>query len=211
MPIMDGYEATRRIRKSLQPEIPIVALTADAMPPARERCLSEGMNDYLAKPLELPRLSEVLARWMPAARVPNPARPPSREIAGPEVSIFDEESLLRRLMGDRQLAGVVLHGFLDDVPCQLENLRKLLSEGDASGVRLQAHALKGAAATAGAEALRKTAHTLEKAANTGHLDPCIGLVTRAAEEFEQFQHTLEKTGWMELQKAPVVLRMTNND
>ena len=211
MPIMDGYEATRRIRKSLQPEIPIVALTADAMPPARERCLSEGMNDYLAKPLELSRLAEVLARWMPAVRVPNPARPPSGETAGPEVFIFDEESLLRRLMGDRQLAGAVLHGFLDDVPRQLKNLRKLLSEEDASGVRLQAHALKGAAATAGAEALRKTAHTLEKAGNTGHLDPCPELVARAVEEFEQFQHTLEKTGWMELQKAPVVLRMTNDD
>jgi PAS domain S-box-containing protein len=211
MPVMDGYEAARRIRKSLQPDIPIVALTADALSSARERCLSEGMNDYLAKPLELPRLAEVLAKWMPAARAPNPARTPSGGIAGPEVSIFDAESLLRRLMGDRQLAGVVLHGFLDDVPCQLKNLRKLLSEEDVSGVRLQAHALKGAAATAGAEALRKIARALEEAGGTGHLDLCFGLVARAVEEFEQFKHTLEKTGWVELQKAPVVLRMTNDD
>jgi len=180
------------------------------MSSARERCLNEGMNDYLAKPLELPRLAEVLAKWMPEARALSPAHP-SEGTAGPDISIFDEESLLRRLIGDRQLAGAVLHGFLEDVPRQLKNLSKLLSEGDASGVRLQAHALKGAAATAGAEALRKTADTLEKAGGTEHLDPCFELVARAVEEFEQFKDTLEKAGWVELQKAPMVLRMTNDD
>jgi PAS domain S-box-containing protein len=75
MPVMDGYEATRRIRKSLQMGIPVVALTADAMSSARERCLNEGMNDYLAKPLELPRLAEALAKWMPADRAPNQVYP----------------------------------------------------------------------------------------------------------------------------------------
>jgi PAS domain S-box-containing protein len=211
MPVMDGYEATRRLRKLLQSDIPVVALTADAMSSARERCLNEGMNDYLAKPLELPRLAEVLAKWMPVARSPNQVHPHSGETAGSEVSIFDADSLLRRLMGDRQLAGVVLRGFLDDIPHQLKNLRKLLSEGDAPGVRLQAHAIKGAAATAGAEALRKIAHALEQAGGMGHLDPCYGLVARAVDEFELFKHTLENTEWVELQLAPVVLRMTNDD
>jgi PAS domain S-box-containing protein len=211
MPVMDGYEATRRLRKSLQLDIPVVALTANAMSPARERCLNEGMNDYLAKPLELPRLAEVLAKWMPAARAPNQENPPSGETVRPDISIFDAESLLRRLIGDRQLAGVVLRGFLDDIPHLLKDMRKLLSEGDASGVRLQAHAIKGAAATAGAEALRKIAHDLEQAGGTGHLDPCSGLVACAVEEFELFKHTLENTEWVELQLAPVALRMTNDD
>jgi PAS domain S-box-containing protein len=211
MPVMDGYEATRRLRKLLRSDIPVVALTADAMSSARERCLNEGMNDYLAKPLELPRLAEVLAKWMPVARSPNQVHPHSGETAGSEVSIFDADSLLRRLMGDRQLAGVVLRGFLDDVPHQLKNLRKLLAVGDAYGIRLQAHALKGAAATAGAETLRKIAHALEQAGGMGHLDPCSGLVARAVEAFELFKHTLENTEWVELQLAPVVLRMTNDD
>ena len=47
------------------PDIPIIALTADAMPADRDRCLSEGMNDYLAKPVDLRQLAEVLARWLP--------------------------------------------------------------------------------------------------------------------------------------------------
>jgi CheY-like chemotaxis protein len=63
MPVMDGFEATRHIRQST--EIPIVAMTADAMPADRERCLSEGMDDYLAKPVRMNLLSEVLARWIP--------------------------------------------------------------------------------------------------------------------------------------------------
>ena len=63
MPVMDGFEATRLIRR--RSRLPIVAMTADAMPADRDRCLSEGMNDYLAKPVKLKLLSEVLARWLP--------------------------------------------------------------------------------------------------------------------------------------------------
>ena len=67
MPVMDGFEATRRIRGSVHPGIPIIAVTADAMPGDRDRCLSEGMNDYLAKPVELELLTDVLAKWLDAS------------------------------------------------------------------------------------------------------------------------------------------------
>ena len=66
MPVMDGFEATRRVRLSSNRDIPIIAVTADAMPTERDRCLSEGMNDYLAKPVDLRRLAEMLAKWLPA-------------------------------------------------------------------------------------------------------------------------------------------------
>jgi len=64
MPEMDGFEATRRIRESHPAELPIVAVTANAMPADRNRCLSGGMNDYLAKPVDLKALAEVLAKWL---------------------------------------------------------------------------------------------------------------------------------------------------
>jgi CheY-like chemotaxis protein len=66
MPVMDGMEATRRLRQSTR--IPIVAMTAHAMLGDRDRCLSAGMDDYLAKPVELTELSEVLARWVSVSR-----------------------------------------------------------------------------------------------------------------------------------------------
>ena len=196
MPVMDGFEATRRIRRSLQPDIPIIALTADAMPADRDRCLSEGMNDYLAKPVELRLLEDVLARWLPGSGGGDPA-PTSGEPAGePATAVFNVEALLRRLMGDRQLAGIVLKGFLQDVPSQLNNLRARLDEADAPGARLQAHALKGAAATVAAEGLRAIALAIERAGAAGQLDPCGELLPRAVEEFERFKGTLERAGWV---------------
>jgi signal transduction histidine kinase len=66
MPVMDGYEATRRIRESGNPRVPIIAVTGHAMPGDSERCMREGMDDYLSKPLELQRLGEVLAKWLHA-------------------------------------------------------------------------------------------------------------------------------------------------
>lgn len=69
MPIMDGYEATRRIRQSGQwPGLPIVALTANALPDERERCRAAGMDDYLAKPFRREDLVTLLDNWLPATQ-----------------------------------------------------------------------------------------------------------------------------------------------
>jgi CheY-like chemotaxis protein len=66
MPVMDGYEATRRIRQSGRwPGLPIIALTANALPDERERCQAAGMNDYLAKPFRREDLAALLDNWLP--------------------------------------------------------------------------------------------------------------------------------------------------
>ncbi|MDR3703184.1 MAG: PAS domain S-box protein [Candidatus Sulfopaludibacter sp.] len=185
MPDMDGFETTRRIRLSGRAALPIVALTANAMAGDRERCLREGMNDYLAKPLEIQPLAEMLAKWLPT--VPGPL---------PAAAVFSSDALLGRLMGDRQLAGRMLSTFLGDVPSQLNNLRRRLAEADAPGTRSQAHTLNGAAATAGAEALRAVAVEMERAGAAGELDRCRETLPRAWEEFERFKSAVEKAGWV---------------
>jgi two-component system sensor histidine kinase/response regulator len=66
MPVMDGYEATRTIRERESSRTPIIALTADAMSGASDRCLASGMDDYISKPFTLKQLREILERWLPA-------------------------------------------------------------------------------------------------------------------------------------------------
>ncbi len=78
MPDMDGYEATRQLRKGAglyrNPNVYVIALTANALATDRERCLAAGMNDYLSKPIDLARLAEALSRALPAAE--EALRPP---------------------------------------------------------------------------------------------------------------------------------------
>jgi len=70
LPIVDGYEATRRIRQLSQCQhLPIIALTANALQGDRERCLAAGMNDYLAKPFKRTDLQQILQRWLPGETV----------------------------------------------------------------------------------------------------------------------------------------------
>nr|WP_137886819.1 response regulator [Pseudomonas sp. 2FE] len=71
MPVMDGYEASRRIRQSGRwPDLPIIALTANALPDERERCAAAGMNDYLAKPFRREELAALLEQWLPVTARP---------------------------------------------------------------------------------------------------------------------------------------------
>ena len=110
--------------------------------------------------------------------------------------VFDGEALLRRLMGDRHLAGAILKGFLQDAPSQLNNLRARLNEADAPGSRLQAHSLQGSAATVSAMGLQAIAQAIELAGIAGKLDRCGELLPGAVEEFERFKSTLELAGWV---------------
>ena len=209
MPVMDGFEAARRIR-AFDSNIPIVALTANAMPSDRDRCLSEGMNDYLAKPMELEPLSAMLSKWCASgdtlaintkhegenmATIADAGAGTSTTVPSRN-NVFNADALLGRLMGDRQLAGIILSGFLGDVPSQLRNLEARVHEADIDGVRLQAHTLKGAAATVAAEDLQAIGLALERAAKSGDLNLCGDLLPRAAEEFERFGRTMLRDGWI---------------
>jgi signal transduction histidine kinase/DNA-binding response OmpR family regulator len=197
MPTMDGYEATRRIRESNNSQIPIIGVTANATSTDRDKCIRVGMNHVLSKPVDLQLLAEVVTKWL--------LTPDSRgEIASGEqpvpgeqsVAVFDSEAFLNRLMGDRELGGIVVKGFVGDVPSQLNNLRERFLQADATGARLLAHTLKGSAATVSAGSLRALAQEMERAAGAGELVHCGELFPRVIEEFERLKRTLESAGWL---------------
>lgn len=223
MPELDGLEATRLIR---QPQadvrdhaIPIVAMTAAAMPGDRERCLAAGMNDYTTKPVSPEGLIHVLNRWLPqepaAAVAPapedrgrageRPTLPPeaAATAAAPtapapgappdELPIFDRAGVLERL-ADEELVELILDRFLETAPAQLASLRSLLDAGDAAGAERQAHSLKGAAANVGGQRLRRAAFAAEQAARARDLPEAAGQLDEMELEFARFQAAVQGKG-----------------
>jgi CheY-like chemotaxis protein/HPt (histidine-containing phosphotransfer) domain-containing protein len=204
MPKMDGYEATRYIREGRAEtrnlHIPIIAITADAMTGDRDKCLQAGMSDYIAKPVEPQQLAEVLEKWLslPAC---GEASPPAGESPANKEAVFDQpvfnqQDFLARLMGDKALARKVIAVFLDDAPRQLRILKTTLEEGDTDGARLQAHTLKGAAATLSAEALRALCSEAQEAAVAGELTRALALLPRMDEQFDLLKTALRQWGWV---------------
>ncbi len=201
MPEMDGYEATRLIRDpssgTQNPKIPIVALTATAMNDDRGKCLEAGMDDYVSKPVEPEQLRRMVEKWLrpqaPATEGRDSVEP---SLPAADEIIFHEQDLLRRLMGNRGLAGRIVQEFVGSVPAQLISLRRHLEQGDAAGARRQAHTLKGAAANVAAVGLFATASEAERAATAGQLEDAAALLPRVEGEFERFQVALERAGWV---------------
>jgi signal transduction histidine kinase/CheY-like chemotaxis protein len=193
MPEMDGYEATRRIRglggATLNPDIPIVALTASAMDGVSDECLDAGMDDYITKPVEAAALEAMVCKWVneTPAGPRRPICPPTGDAAvQPEQVVLDREALLNRMMGDEELARKITAGFLRDAPLQLARLRKHAERGDLQSVRMQAHALRGAASTVSAVAMAATATQIEYTAASDDLGSSLSLIPLLEKRFDDF-------------------------
>jgi CheY-like chemotaxis protein len=176
MPEMDGYEATRLIRLEgtgvRNPQVPILALTADVMPHVREKCFRVGMNDHLTKPVDLRELKRRLAKWLqPIAPdpPPEPSALPEPPATNPTVSVFDQDDLMDRLMGNAALAHRVVNRFLSGAPAQLAALAEAVGSSDSEGAWKAAHSIKGAAANAGGARLSEAARRIEVLGRTGDL------------------------------------------
>lgn len=189
MPVMDGLEATRAIRRLPGWEsVPIVAMTANAFREDRERCLQAGMNDHIAKPVEHEALQDLLIRWMPARQLSVSSEPSADRstirikeegtlLAALEaIDGLDATAGLRRMVGNQDRYIRVLTRFIDDHGGDGEVLGELAVSGVTSRLRTKSHALKGAAATLGMARIQQAAAELEAMCETGE--------TRAAIEYQ---------------------------
>ncbi|HEY5281206.1 MAG TPA: ATP-binding protein, partial [Polyangia bacterium] len=196
MPEMDGLEATRTVRAAgsgvRSPAVPIIAMTASAMQGDRQTCLDAGMDDYIAKPVTPAALSALLEKWLaklPSSGPPIASTKASDPTTGP--ATFDAAALLERAMGDHALAEAVARSFLADAPRRIAILRGHLEAGNAKDVELQAHTLKGAAATVGGEGLVSWALAIEQAGRAGDLASAGSAFAELAAEFERLRQAME--------------------
>ena len=145
MPEMDGFEAVRRIR-ALDREVPIVAMTARTMVDEKQRCFEAGMNDHIAKPIDVDVLFATLSKWL---KVPNEG---ARRIAQePELAIdgVDTRQGLRRAAGNRDLYIDLLRRFADGQRELAAGIRAAVGGGDITRASLLVHTLKGMAGNVG--------------------------------------------------------------
>jgi PAS domain S-box-containing protein len=178
MPVMDGIEATRMIRSEPRfKDLPIIAMTANAMESDRDACLEAGMNDHIAKPIDPEQLFGVLLRWIhradgdgKIARGLASAQSPSVQPSDTTLDIpgVDVRSGLKRIGGNRKRYETLLRKFSEQQSDTVEAMRAALSLGDAATAERAAHSLKGAAGTLGATSLSEAAVAAETAIKTGH-------------------------------------------
>lgn len=199
MPLMNGYEATAVIRdqasKVRNHSIPVIALTANVFKEDRDRCFAAGMDDYLAKPLDVKGLLAVLEKWLPSGSglsthtaVTITGGKPERCV--PAHDIFDVDEFVRRNLGDLELSRDVATMFSDHRPEYVESIRKAMLSNDAVALRESAHKLKGAAANLGLSPLSEIARMIELHADSTDQKRAPEMLAELEQRFEQAEEAL---------------------
>jgi CheY-like chemotaxis protein len=171
MPVLDGYEATRRIRRRTdeKAQIPIVAVTAHAVQGEREKALAAGMTDYITKPVTITRLVRMMSKYLETRTVkserpkPNSNQPQSGKEPSPDphrVTIADAEAPSPLDPGVRR-SPTVVKLFRKTVPDQMAGLKEAIENGDSSEVKQAAHKLKGGCLALGARRMGELCASLE--------------------------------------------------
>jgi two-component system sensor histidine kinase/response regulator len=187
MPEMDGYEASRTIRREFDQPPRIIAMTAHALRGDREKCLAAGMHDYLSKPIIAEELETVLKRWTPARNTDAPA-----STAEPYTNAPVDLQRLREVCGDapetmRRIADLYLKQGAELLPAMETAIRN----NDAKDLSSIAHRLRGASLSCGTNSIVPFLNELEQLGNSGNLATAAVLYEKASWQFERIRSFFE--------------------
>lgn len=209
MPELDGYEATREIRRleSSERRIPIVALTAHAMQGAESECKEAGMDEYLSKPLDRSKLKASLERLLPnisdaAVTLEEADHTEVHEEAGNTESPVEWRELIESL-GDEELVRELVEMFIDSTDETMRAFDAPLDEQTASALASNAHSLKGASANLRASGLADALGVLERAVITRDHTNYDDSVARARTEYERVKCFLRERLYFQATHASV--------
>jgi signal transduction histidine kinase/CheY-like chemotaxis protein/HPt (histidine-containing phosphotransfer) domain-containing protein len=201
MPLMDGFTMTGEIRsiESAEARIrtPIVAVTADALAGEEERCKAAGMDDYLAKPVGLDSLRNVLRRWLPdeaekkAPAAEKKVEKPAKEAVLADVPAIDPTVLDPWVENDDAARRSILRRFSETVSASSHDIEQAMACGDLATLQSAAHRLRSGALAVGARLLSNSAAALETAARTGDRVACEGEFGHLVVEMDRVRGQIE--------------------
>jgi signal transduction histidine kinase/PleD family two-component response regulator/HPt (histidine-containing phosphotransfer) domain-containing protein len=237
MPVLDGYETTRRLRQWERDQgrvpLPVVAMTANALSDARDACLAAGMTDYVSKPLPMAALAAVIDRaialgrsWgieaaaqaqvgaiAPGAGCPAANRGGDREIGREDIPV-DFAYLARLSAGDGQLEWQILQMFADGSVQYTANLEAAIAQRDGQEVHRHAHQLKGAAASGGLKRVPDLARRIEEHSTLGEFEQASAILAeihQILDDLHRYLATHQPEGYSRYPVDPEVIDTLEQD
>jgi len=175
MPVMDGFEATLKIRADARfRDLPIIAMTANAMTGDREQCIASGMNDHITKPINFDQFFSMLARWIKPSHKIRAKRADDKQLPKdgdvPRLAGVSTDEALACVNGNAALYRKILASFREDQADAVARIREARRSGKRKMAILLAHTLRGLADNVGAYELAKVVRELEAALRAGQGD-----------------------------------------
>ncbi len=193
MPVLDGYQATKKIRnmefEHNTPDIPIIAFTASAMKGDKEKTLAAGMDDYIAKPIKIEAIQRKLIKWLPIG-ISHLTETTTENIhmhaiedrekttKTEEKKLFDHEDLKKRLLGNHALMQKIMTSFFIDSVLKIDTLKRAIDSSKYDETIKIAHDLKGASANLSLNELSQLMKKVETAARQKANDELVSYTSQ---------------------------------
>lgn len=206
MPELDGIQTTRQIRKqNSNQNLPIIAITANARPEAKELCINAGMNGYIVKPVDLDILQHSLSTWLPDLIVKQSInktndqeqkatlRDNIESININKSDYFNYSSLVKRMGGNIDVIKRISEKYIDSMQDLVNQIYESFKQSDLDKIKQTSHKLKGSAGNLSCDRLSELAHQIENHSRNNQLEEISQIIDQLQPCFEATKNILKET------------------